>query len=98
MSVGVESDLDARVAHLVPDVRGSFALRNQLTGEEVPEVMKASACHAGLFCDWLPHLCVELIRVYEAVAIAWEDKSAVGFSDLQIGQHHHHALGSSDAA
>jgi hypothetical protein len=39
-----------------------------------------------------------LIRVYETVAIAGEDESAVWFADLQIGQHLHYALGRSDAA
>ena len=85
MSVGIEGNLEAGVAHLVANVGGGFALGNQLAGEEVSQVMKASACHTGLFSDGLPNLCVELIRVYEAVAIAGEDESAVWFADLQIG-------------
>jgi hypothetical protein len=85
------------VAYLVTNSGSGFARGNQLDGEEVSQVMKASACHIGPFSDGLPNLCVELIRVYEAVAIAGEDESAVWFADLQIGQHLHYALGRSDA-
>ena len=48
MPVRIERNLDAGVAHLVANVGGGFALGNQLAGEEVSQVMKASACHTGL--------------------------------------------------
>src|SRR6266481_663753 len=91
MPVGIEGNLDAGVAHLVANIGGGFALSDQLAREDVSQVMKARACHASLFCDRIPNLCVEFVRVYEAVAIARKDESAVRFADLQIGQHLHYA-------
>jgi len=59
MTVRVEGHLDAGVAHLVANVGGGFSLGNQLAGEEVSQVMKASAYDTGLLSDGLPNLCVE---------------------------------------
>lgn len=50
------------------------------------QVMESRACHA------------EFVRIYEAIAVAGEDESAVRFADRQISQHLHYALGRSDAA
>jgi hypothetical protein len=98
MSVGIEGNFDAGVPHLVANVGGSFALGNQLAGEEVSQVMKASPCHTSLFCNGLPNLCVELVRINETCAIAWKYESAVGFPNLQVGQYLHDAFGRRDAA
>src|ERR1700692_3828121 len=78
MSVGIEGNLDAGVAHLVANVAGGFALGNQLAGEEVSQVMKARACHAGLFRDGLPNLCVELIRAMKPLQSPGKMKAPSG--------------------
>jgi hypothetical protein len=65
------------VAHLVANVGGGFALSNQLAREEMLQIVKPRACHAGVFCDRLPNLCAEFVRVYEAIAITGEDQSAI---------------------
>ena len=69
MPVGIECNRDAGVAHLVANVGCGLALSDQLAREEVSQVMKTLASPAGLFCNRLTNLCVEFVRVYEAVAI-----------------------------
>ena len=84
MPVGIEGNLDTGMAHLIANVGGGFTLSDQLAREEVSQVAKACARHAGFFCDRLPNLCVEFVRIYEAVAIAGKDEGAVRLPPPQL--------------
>ena len=43
MSVSVERNLDTRMAHLIPNICGGFAVRNKLGRKEVAQIVKPSA-------------------------------------------------------
>jgi hypothetical protein len=61
--VGVDGELDRRVAELVADIRERLALGDEEARERVPEVVEAHASELGLLEDLVEHAVAEVVSV-----------------------------------
>lgn len=98
MAVSVERNLDARMAHLIADVRRCLAIRNKLESKEVAQIVKAGALHAGAFGDRQPDFRIKLVRIDETTAFTRKQECGIGVAGFQVSQQFHYALGCCNAS
>jgi hypothetical protein len=75
MTVGIEGKVNAGVPYLVSNVCRRLAIGDQLTREEMSEIVKSRPRHSGSLHDRPPDVFLKIVRCDEPVTVSGEYES-----------------------